>query len=58
MEIRDDTASTVAITLNRSIASNSVQLSHSIVAAEHVEYEKASAVSLMKFLGKVRIEVF
>lgn len=58
MKIRDDTASTVAVTVNRSIASNSVQLCHSTIAVEHVVYEKASSVSLMKFLGQERIEVF
>lgn len=55
MEIRDDPVSTVPITMNRSIAPNSVQLCYSITAADHVVYEKASSVSLMKFLGEVRI---
>lgn len=47
--------------MNRSIASNSVQPCYSTIAAEDVTcvvYKKASSITIVKFLGKIEIEVF
>lgn len=43
--------------MNVSIASNSVQPCHSIIAAEDVVHEQTSLITLRKFLGKMKIEV-